>query len=428
MSIATRAIYHNLPSSPRLVKLHKKCPSVNCPPFGPIRSCTLPFFRQINDLINSCNKFIPSISLQQLLTLVTIDELDALVASAFPKPSAGRFYLDTTLQIVQLREASRVISTLTTVQSRLAQQIKYHRALPSDDIVLVVLCNLKTLYGCIGRKQGIIESSLWEKLDEDPEQAEVKLRALVNESSHNPSLFNQKFQFVRLSDFRTLGAGRWVNDEVVNYFVEKWCTESGSTLGLNSFFAPKCLFNPGTSIPKNGFLSEVDEFTVEKWCRKTAKKQKLDYWDSVFIPINENGTHWYSARIDFRQKRIDIYDSLKERCVSNRVKPPLLRKNAGLMLILLWLTEILSRLRGEEVNLKNNKGSGWTFDPHFEVYFQPNNYDCGIHLLWHLRHILEFRQIQLGDKCRPNHLKFTDNMVGKRLRLAQEMLLDVGLV
>lgn len=56
-------------------------------------------------------------------------------------------------------------------------------------------------------------------------------------------------------------------------------------------------------------------------------------WDSVFIPINENGVHWFSACIHFRLKRIDIYDSLGENCVSNRQKPVPLRKNTGLMLV-----------------------------------------------------------------------------------------------
>ena len=109
----------------------------------------------------------------------------------------------------------------------------------------------------------------------------------------------------------------------------------------------------------------------------------------------------------------------------------------------MWVTEVLSRVRGEEVQLQNKLGSGWVCDPHFEVccicscsppflihfqvHFQPNAYDCGVHMLWHLRHLLEFRQIKLSDDCSVSQLQFTDNMVAKRLRLAQEMVEDAGL-
>lgn len=56
-------------------------------------------------------------------------------------------------------------------------------------------------------------------------------------------------------------------------------------------------------------------------------------WDSVFIPINENHSHWYSAYIDFHKKHIHIYDSWSETCLINRGKPVLQRKNTQLMLV-----------------------------------------------------------------------------------------------
>lgn len=55
--------------------------------------------------------------------------------------------------------------------------------------------------------------------------------------------------------------------------------------------------------------------------------------DSVFIPINENNAHWYSAYIDFQNKSIQIYDSWGDTCLMNQQKLVLLRKNSGLMLV-----------------------------------------------------------------------------------------------
>ncbi|KAF5354345.1 hypothetical protein D9757_014334 [Collybiopsis confluens] len=342
-----------------------------------------------------------------------IEQLDSLVALDFPTlapASNNQFFLVSRLQINQLREAAWVLSPVDTIRIKVTSSLKSHDTLPSDSAALITIRNLKTLYGCISRRRVAVESALWKALDDNPHRTEAKLRALVDQVFED--VFDGKLRYVTLSSFQTLGVGRWLDDEVVNYFVSKWCSESGTTLGLSTFFATKFLFECGTCNPKGGILTEADENSVDNLGLKS--------WDSVYIPINENRAHWYSARIDFLQKRIDIYDSLRDRCIENRQKPPLLRKNAKLMLILMWLTEVLSRLRGDEVQLQNKLGSGW-------VHFQPNAHDCGVHMLWHLRHILEFRQIRLGVECSPVHLRFTDNMVGKRLRLAQEIAEDSGL-
>lgn len=74
--------------------------------------------------------------------------------------------------------------------------------------------------------------------------------------------------------------------------------------------------------PRRGFVLTLQQ-----------KKLQLHSWDTVFIPINENHSHWYSASINFCRKRIDIYDSLRERCLSNRKKAVPLRRNTNLMLV-----------------------------------------------------------------------------------------------
>lgn len=63
------------------------------------------------------------------------------------------------------------------------------------------------------------------------------------------------------------------------------------------------------------------------------KAQHINKFNHLFIPINGGRRHWYSACIDYVRKRIDIYDSLQEVCVSNRSKPAGERQNANLMLV-----------------------------------------------------------------------------------------------
>ncbi|KAF5378054.1 hypothetical protein D9757_011534 [Collybiopsis confluens] len=423
--VSTRTMYHQLLSPSRRKKHHKECIPVNVPPFGLSRSCTSTLLQQISDSIHCCQQLLPSLLIQHILYSASAEQISSIVDSEFPNvaaTSSNQFYLDSKLHIKELGDAARILSAANSIQIKITSRLKNHDALPSDDVALVSLGNLKTLYKCIIKKKLELENSQWTAFDEHPEQTEAKLRALMAQACSD--IFQGKFSHVKYSNFRTLGVGRWLDDEVVNYFVEKWCSNAGTTLGLNSFFASRHLFKPGTCIPKDGYLTEDDQARVKAWCCKAVERLRLKNWDSVFIPINENRLHWYSAHINFRLKRINIYDSLRDRCIENRERPPLLRKNASLMLMLLWLTETLSSIRGEQIELQDKLGSGWVCDPHFK----PNSYDCGVHMLWHLRHILEFHRIALGRKCHPSHLKFTDDMVGKRLRLAQEMFEDAGLV
>ncbi|KAJ3751464.1 hypothetical protein DFH05DRAFT_1570329 [Lentinula detonsa] len=241
-------------------------------------------------------------------------------------------------------------------------------------------------------------------------QSIMKLMRLHRQKSWKVNLPN-----ISIRSFETIGTGRWLDDEVINYFVTKWCSKSQTALGLNTFFACKFLFEGSSCISANSVehLTSEHESRVQKWCLAAKKAQNLSSWESVFIPINESNSHWYSACINFRLQRVEIYDSLREVYLKSRENPVPLRKNTKTMLVLMWLTEILGRMRGEEVWLRNNPYTTWQFDPHAKVPFQSNNFDCGVHTLWH-------PNMSLSWEC----LDFGGDMSGKRLRLAQEMLED----
>ncbi|KAF5370494.1 hypothetical protein D9757_013117 [Collybiopsis confluens] len=374
---------------------------------------------------------MPSLSIHRLLGLASMDRINALLAVDFPvQPSTctDQFYLDSNYQIHQLHEASTILAKVVSIQAKLTSRMRCHDTLSSDNIALTIVQNLLTLYECVNNRRRKKENTLWEVLDDNPTHATVKLKTLMSKVSENSADFQGKLPHIQLRNFQTLGAGRWLDDEIINYFVEKWCSKSGTTIGFNTFFASKVLFQEDDCINPKFKVTVADEQTVGSWYRSAAKG--VLNWDSVFIPVNENKTHWYSARIDFHLRRIDIYDSLKERYTVNQRKPMLLRRNAPLMMMLMWLTEVLGRIRGEDIDLSRSSDCDWVYDPHFKVSFQPNSCDCGVHLLWHLRHVLEYRQITLDHgvgEGELGHLAFTRNMVGKRLRLAREMLDDIGL-
>lgn len=86
----------------------------------------------------------------------------------------------------------------------------------------------------------------------------------------NQKLLEGKLPNISFSDFKTLGAREWLNDEVINYFVKKWCSRS-STLGLSTFFACKVLFDDEDNSciqAKHGVLTLDDEETALRWCRR----------------------------------------------------------------------------------------------------------------------------------------------------------------
>ncbi|KAJ3765750.1 hypothetical protein FB446DRAFT_794751 [Lentinula raphanica] len=329
-------------------------------------------------------------------------------------------------QMKQLQDISRQLASVPTMRKAFIHT-GHHDILPSDNLALIVLRNLDMLLIEVQRRKTLLEAAWWKLLDDSPTKVESLLTDLMNETRGRPDNFWKTVRNISYRDFSTLGVGRWVNDEIINYFIDKWCFRSRNTLGLGTFFAGSCLFQDQNScLVAKRYLTVEDEEKVKRCVMRRQKMLSLENWDTVFFPIHEGSSHWYSVRIDFTLKRIDIYDSLQETCISNRQKPIANRKNTKIMLVLMWLTEILGSIRGESVCLTNNPWSDWICDPHSKVPFQPNAFDCGVHTLWHLKHVLEYREVINGKRSEKDGLSFTENMVGKRLRLAQELLHDLA--
>ncbi|THU79054.1 hypothetical protein K435DRAFT_811032 [Dendrothele bispora CBS 962.96] len=213
--------------------------------------------------------------------------------------------------------------------------------------------------------------------------------------------FKCSFEFLRISDLRTLSPQHWLNGETINYFIDKWCRNS-DTLGLGTYWA-------------NTFLFE------DKACTKP-----FDKFDNNGKMVNDlkrsiqrrEEAHWYCASIDFDQHTIEILDSWGPTFRTNQNKPLRQKKHTALLAVLMWVTERIAEYRGEMVVLARNPETDWSCNPHVEVPLQPNGYDCGIHMLWHLYHIVNFGSIKQDRKLPAQH-RFTENMVGKRLRVTR---------
>ncbi|KAF5341460.1 hypothetical protein D9757_015294 [Collybiopsis confluens] len=396
---------------------HHECGLVDCPPFGQMRECFAGYLCQLATIMRKCRTNQLNLSVY-LLTTWTAEGMTAFVDHNYPTlPCPTQFdqcFCENLLdQIRRLRILETDLSSLYIIHANVSLASAAHREEPRPFSFQAVLQNFVSLSLLLESRRSELESSLFKALFTSVVDAHELIRSTISRISQLQANFSIKPVSLAFKSFHRLRIGQWLDDEIVNYFVRKWCcrdrdTSVFKTIGLSSFFATKVLF-------KDAICKVV--------CAAEKKLKRAD-WDCVFFPINESNTHWYSVCINYRHQRIDIYDSLRINCVPNRQKPVELRKNTGLMLSLMRLTEVFAKLRGFHVNLKNNLNTDWEKREYvFQVPFQPNNSDCGIYTLWHLKHILKFGNVQV--ECRSTGLELTGDMMAEnRLRLALEILED----
>ena len=100
------------------------------------------------------------------------------------------------------------------------------------------------------------------------------------------------------SDLSTLRDATWLNDEVVNFYFNLIKQRSEKDMNLpkvhifNTFFYPK--------IMKSGHAG------VKRWTRKI----NIFEMDVILVPVHL-GMHWCLAVIDFKNKQLEYYDSMK---------------------------------------------------------------------------------------------------------------------
>ncbi|KAF5378377.1 hypothetical protein D9757_010889 [Collybiopsis confluens] len=364
---------------PPTIQLHNG-DLVECLPFGQACRCNVHHFNQLASLVRNCHAYLPFLTLSTLFSVKNAAKyetaLNQLFHVSFSTGSNHRLYADVEVQIKRLQEITRQLSAVAAIKSKFLECTRRHaNPMTSESQALIVLGNLRILLDCVHNKRTSLEEDWWSFLDQHPRKTEEMLRVLMDDTRNRSDQLWDHIPHMNFHDFSTLGVGRWLNDEIINCFVKKWCTQARTTLGLSTFFACKFLFEDNSCVTtKSGVLTAQEGARILRSCRKT--EQDLGFvpssWDSVFIPIHENTSHWYSAFIDFCYKRIQIYDSLRETCVINCQKPICLRKNTNLMLVLMWLTEILGQMRGDTVCLSNNPETDWVFDPHSGVRFTSN--------------------------------------------------------
>ena len=126
-------------------------------------------------------------------------------------------------------------------------------------------------------------------------------------------------------DIQTLKGLNWLNDEIINFYMNLICERSTANTGMIKCYAFSTFFYP--KLLKDGYNS------LRRW----TKKVDLFAHNLVLIPIHL-GLHWTLAVIDFDCNEIRYYDSMNGnnseclKALRNYLKDEYADKKSGLQL------------------------------------------------------------------------------------------------
>lgn len=184
-------------------------------------------------------------------------------------------------------------------------------------------------------------------------------------------------------DLLTLKGLDWLNDEVINFYMNLICERARNDENLPKVYAFNTFFYP--TLSSKGYTS------VRRWTRRVD----IFSYELLLVPVHL-GAHWCLAVVDFANKVIDYYDSMggsNDRCLDE-----------------------LSEYLCEESLDKKNKAfdlSEWQLITRDDIPQQMNGSDCGMfackfaeyasrraQISFNQQHMPYFRERMVYEICR----------------------------
>jgi hypothetical protein len=169
---------------------------------------------------------------------------------------------------------------------------------------------------------------------------------------------------VNMELLKCLEKGKWLNSEVISFFIEWWRERTGGGGGSERANPTpgavcKCWYTSTfffTRLTENGYGHSA----VKSWIPKD-----LFEYDEMIVPVNVNQAHWYTAVVNFRDKRTEVYDSQGKKHDRQETHATLRR----------WLADTYKAQHGKDLSL-----SEWRIHepPPKRVPQQRNSNDCGV--------------------------------------------------
>ncbi|KAI6217881.1 Ulp1 protease [Aphelenchoides besseyi] len=191
-----------------------------------------------------------------------------------------------------------------------------------------------------------IEEELFPELD--AEAIELVKRAW-NKRAPEDEVFSEDFAVkITRKDLRTLAGLNWLNDEIINFYLNLIVRRGEQNADLPKTYAFNTFFL--STLQQRGYAA------VKRWTRKVD----VFSYDVLLVPVHL-GNHWCLAVIDFKAQEISYFDSLGG-------------KNVGCLEALKsYLQEEHRDKKKSEIDLSN-----WNFECKAEIPRQMNGSDCGV--------------------------------------------------
>lgn len=176
---------------------------------------------------------------------------------------------------------------------------------------------------------------------------------------------------VTRKDMETLAGLNWLNDEVINFYMNMLMERSRTQSTLPSVYAFNTFFYP--KLRASGYSA------VKRWTRR----MDIFAHNLILVPIHL-GMHWCLAVIDFRHNTIRYYDSMggkNDECLKT------LRD---------YLQEESRDKRQKELDLSN-----WTCEAVKDIPHQMNGSDCGMFALKYAEYITRDAKITFNQRNMP---------------------------
>ncbi|XP_043270098.1 sentrin-specific protease 1-like [Venturia canescens] len=211
------------------------------------------------------------------------------------------------------------------------------------------------------------------------EEVNVETRQTENielkkeDSNKNKIQKGNKGRKVREEDLNTLEGRRWLNDEVINGYLELIVEKYEKTFAFSTFFFSRLL--------SGGFSA------VQRWTRKF----NIFEFDLVLIPLHL-GAHWCLATIDLKNRKVNYFDSL----MGNNKEYP---------------TLIFEYLMMEAASKKQTSfdSSKWSIVIKRDIPKQLNNFGCGVFVCSFAEYEAAGREIDFDQSSMAEKRQFIKN-------------------
>ncbi|THU91314.1 hypothetical protein K435DRAFT_801342 [Dendrothele bispora CBS 962.96] len=208
--------------------------------FAELPVCSHKIVASVQEIVSSLAQVVPTYSLGDVQKMSPKETYNLFVdkLSSYAPPELS-LNLKTYKKLIRLHGSIlQVLDHLTQlpILSSALQDLSRHHSL-GDTSLHQALRNLYRIQQLLSAEGDRIKELTWELQEHSPKRATSILEHLVAENLD----FKQHFEFLQISDFQTLSPTSWLNGELVNYFIDKWCKDS-DTLGLGTYWANTFLF------------------------------------------------------------------------------------------------------------------------------------------------------------------------------------------